>query len=93
MWSKEDRIKTNCPPQEYLVFAVAVLVLSAYLSVEYYSIRTIVLDPHNKHYSLYRGTMLTATEHCHNIYVRLHCKRTGEEKTIVCILILFFVYI
>jgi len=53
------------------VFATMAFALSAYLSVEYYSVRTIVLDTANHHYSVYRGSMLTTTQHCHNIYIRL----------------------
>ena len=65
--------------QEYLVFATMAFALSAYLSVEYYCVRTIVLDTANDHYSVYRGTMLTTTQHCHNIYIRLLCNRTGMK--------------
>ena len=66
--------------QEYLVFAVVAFILSIYLSVEYYSVRTIVLDTANDHYSVYRGAMLTATQHCHNIFIRLLSKSTGTGK-------------
>lgn len=70
--------------QEYLVFAVVAFILSVYLSVEYYSVRTIVLDTANDHYSVYRGTMLTATQHCHNIFIRLLSKSTGTGKNTLC---------
>ena len=60
-----------------MVFAVSLLAISVYLTVEYYDTRTVVLDPANEHYSVYRGSMLTATHHCHNIYVRLICTRTS----------------
>ena len=65
--------------QEYLVFATMAFALSAYLSVEYYSVRTVVLDTANHHYSVYRGSMLTTTQHCHNIYIRLLCNRSGMQ--------------
>ena len=62
------------------MFAIATLVISVYLSVEYYSVSTIVLDPGTEQYSVYRGDMLTATQHCHNIYIRLMSKKPGEME-------------
>ena len=57
--------------QEYLLFGFCVLLFSAYVSVEYFSVRRLVLDPDTNHYSVYKGAMLIATEHCHNIYIRM----------------------
>lgn len=57
--------------QEFLVFGISGTVLSGYVALEYFSIRSVVLDPDRKQYSVYRGRMLTAVHHCHNIYIRL----------------------
>lgn len=67
------------------MFAFAILAFSVYLSVEYYSVNTIVLDPGTEQYSVYRGDMLTTTQHCHNIYIRLMSKKPGEiERLFYC---------
>lgn len=63
--------------QEYLVFGFAVLILSGYVAVEYYSVRRLFLDPEMHHYSVYRGNMLIATQHYHNVYIRLLTKSSG----------------
>ncbi len=60
-----------------MIFAVASLGIGGYMSVEYYSIHTLVLDPVMKQYSVYRGEVLIVTQHCHNIYVRLMSKKPG----------------
>ena len=64
--------------QEYLIFGLASLVVNGYLSLEYYSVHTIVLDPSMDQYSVYKGDTLIVTQHCHNIYLRLMSKRAGE---------------
>lgn len=61
--------------QQYLTFALPALALSVYLSLEYHAPRTLLLDPNNAQYTIYRGSSLAGTHHCHNIYVRLVCKR------------------
>ena len=62
-----------------MIFGIAIFVLSVYLSVEYFSVRSVVLDPSIGLYSVYRGSMLIATEHCHNIYIRLMVGKTGRS--------------
>lgn len=78
-----DPISCSLVLQEYLLFGFAALLLSVYVSVEYYSVRRLVLDPDTHHYSVYKGAMLIATEHCHNIYIRLLTKSSGIQEIIL----------
>lgn len=59
------------------MFGFASLVLSVYVCVEYFSVRRLVLDPDTHHYSVYKGQTFIATEHCHNIYIRMLTKSSG----------------
>ena len=64
--------------QEYLGFGFSALLLSGYVALEYYSVRRVVLDPESCHYSVYKGSKLIASEHCHNIFIRLLSKSSGR---------------
>ena len=63
--------------QEYLLFAVLMLVGSCYFVVEYHSLHSVVLEPFSSRYSIYTNHTLTTTCHTHNIYLRLHQRTTG----------------
>ena len=63
--------------QEYVVFGVAVFFLALYLVLETWPQWSIVLEPASHHYSVYHGSHLTVSQHCHNIYVRLVCEKTS----------------
>ena len=66
--------------QEYLLFGFVSLLLSVYVCMEYYSERRLVLDPDTNHYTVYKGHTLIATEHCHNIFIRMLTKSSGMEN-------------
>ncbi|CAI8008228.1 hypothetical protein GBAR_LOCUS5652 [Geodia barretti] len=65
---------------EYVVFGVAVFFLALYLVLETWPQWSIVLEPASHHYSVYHGSHLTVSQHCHNIYVRLVCEKTSSSS-------------
>ena len=65
------------------MFAVAVFILSVYLCLDSWPRWSIVLEPASHHYSVYHGARLVASQHCHNIYIRL-----VPERTSMCIALL-----
>ena len=60
------------------MFGVAVFLMGVYLVLETWPQWSIVLEPDSHHYSVYHGSHLTVSQHCHNIYVRLLCEKTSE---------------
>lgn len=64
--------------QSYALFGVLMFVVSCYLCMEYHQLCSIIFDPASSTYSIYSNKTHVVTQHCHNIYIRMHSKRTGK---------------